>query len=252
MEQSKLQGNWLALDTSTTVMTIALARNGEIIGESDSLSERNHSIRLLPAVQQLLASAQMKAKDLAGIAVGHGPGSYTGIRIGVTVAKTFAWTLGLPIIPISSLEALAYGAYQRLGSQLAQGPAWFVPLMDARRGQVYTGLYAWDGGQWHCVEKDGIRLLTSWLEQLNTHSDAVGQVYFTGDCAAFISSLEAFGESSAMKVGSDNEPLKAASVWALAELYGMEHAVTDIHGFEPNYTQLSEPEKKLVKANPVK
>src|SRR5690606_19462657 len=90
-EQSNLMtGTWLALDTSTAAMTIALVRSGEAVAKSDSLSERNHSIRLLPAVEELLASQGMKAKDLAGVAVGHGPGSYTGIRIGVTVAKMLA------------------------------------------------------------------------------------------------------------------------------------------------------------------
>src|SRR5690554_4295275 len=77
-----LEGSWLALDTATDAMTIAIFKDGQLLGGSSSPSERNHSNRLLPAIQELMTELQMTMRSLQGIVVGQGPGSYTGIRIG--------------------------------------------------------------------------------------------------------------------------------------------------------------------------
>lgn len=252
-QQELMDGIWLALDTSTAAMTIALMQRGEVVASSDSLSERNHSIRLLPAVEALLAQQGMKAKDLAGIAVGHGPGSYTGIRIGVTVAKMMAWSLHLPLVGISSLEALAYGVVLRNqqvpDKELLPFRKWIVPLMDARRGKVYTGLYEWSGSVWTCVVPDGIRLMEDWLKEIAARGHA-GSVHFAGDVAGFMPLLEQFKEKA--DAAWDDQPLMARAVGKLAFMYGENRLVWDVHGYEPNYTQLSEPEKKLIAKKPVK
>ncbi|NOU94591.1 tRNA (adenosine(37)-N6)-threonylcarbamoyltransferase complex dimerization subunit type 1 TsaB [Paenibacillus sp. LMG 31456] len=104
-----INGTLLAIDTSTSSMSVALTRGGELLGELSSKAERNHSIHLIPLIQQLLSSAGIHPRELDAIAVGVGPGSYTGVRIGVTVAKTFAWTHGMDLLGVSSLEALALG-----------------------------------------------------------------------------------------------------------------------------------------------
>ncbi|WJH35180.1 tRNA (adenosine(37)-N6)-threonylcarbamoyltransferase complex dimerization subunit type 1 TsaB [Paenibacillus sp. CC-CFT747] len=146
-------GRWLAMDTSTACMTIALMEGGRLIEERTEQAERNHSLYLNPMIDALLETHGMRPADLAGFAAGLGPGSYTGVRIGVTVAKTMAWALGRPVIGVSSLEALAYGTPvegQTAGSDAepegertdeAGGKLWIVPLMDARRAQAYTGLF---------------------------------------------------------------------------------------------------------------
>jgi len=104
---ARIEGYLLALDTSTSNMTIALAKDGRLLSENDTEAVRNHSVQLLPNVQQLLREAGVSPKELAAVAVGHGPGSYTGVRIGVTAAKTLAWSLGIPLYGVSSLQALA-------------------------------------------------------------------------------------------------------------------------------------------------
>ena len=111
----------LALDTATSSMTIAVLEDGQLIQQSSSNVERNHSLHLMPHIQKLLADLDMKAKDLKAVAVGRGPGSYTGVRIGVTAAKTFAWALGLDLIGVSSLEAMALGGLRQYAASRGGG-----------------------------------------------------------------------------------------------------------------------------------
>lgn len=146
-EQEMRGQYWLAMDTATANMTIAVMKGMEVIAANESTVERNHSVRLIPELQELVKRAGIGMKDVRAVATGRGPGSYTGVRIGVTVAKTLAWTLGCPLVSVSSIGALAFG-YVRDSS--GQAPAvqegetvWVVPVLDARRKQVFTGLYSW-------------------------------------------------------------------------------------------------------------
>jgi len=156
---------WLALDTATANMTIALMQGLEAVVTNDSTVERNHSVRLIPEIEALLASRGIRMKDIRAIAAGQGPGSYTGVRIGVTVAKTFAWSLKLPLVGVSSIGALAFGQACQMsvsqaatrnegsGIQAAQGGiTWIVPLLDARRKQAFTALYSWEPGNGQAYE----------------------------------------------------------------------------------------------------
>ncbi|NKI24627.1 tRNA (adenosine(37)-N6)-threonylcarbamoyltransferase complex dimerization subunit type 1 TsaB, partial [Paenibacillus dendritiformis] len=97
----------LALDTSTAALTAALLEGGALVDERHSLAERNHSIKLLPTVQSLMADNGWSGKSTDLVAVGVGPGSYTGVRIAVTAGKAMAWAWDKPVIGVSSLEALA-------------------------------------------------------------------------------------------------------------------------------------------------
>ncbi|WP_281884571.1 tRNA (adenosine(37)-N6)-threonylcarbamoyltransferase complex dimerization subunit type 1 TsaB [Paenibacillus sp. YYML68] len=104
------ENGWLlALDTSTVTLTTALLHGERLVGERSTEAERNHSIYLLPIMQELLADAGIRSEELSAVAVGIGPGSYTGVRIAVTVAKTLAWTRKLDLVAVSSLEAMALG-----------------------------------------------------------------------------------------------------------------------------------------------
>jgi tRNA threonylcarbamoyladenosine biosynthesis protein TsaB len=111
----------LAFDTATDVATSALVRDGGVIGERASTA-----VRILDDVDALLADAQAEASQLDGIAVGTGPGSYTGLRIGLVTARALSLALGVPVAGISTLDALAAGAPGAL------------PLIDGRRGEVFT------------------------------------------------------------------------------------------------------------------
>src|SRR5699024_7698251 len=100
--------NILAIDTSNDVLGVALQQDGKLVAEWMTHMKKDHSSRLMPAIVYVMEQVQMTADQLDEIVVSNGPGSYTGTRIGVTTAKTLAWSLNKPIYSVSSLETLAY------------------------------------------------------------------------------------------------------------------------------------------------
>ena len=145
----------LAIDTSNYSLGIALINEEQVIGEYITNMKKNHSVRVMPAIQKLLGDCEMVPGDIEKIVVAKGPGSYTGVRIGVTIAKTLAWTLNIPLVGISSLEVLAAGVGRYFNGYAS-------PLFDARRGQIYTGLYQYQNGSLKSVIKDQIILSKNW------------------------------------------------------------------------------------------
>src|SRR5690625_586657 len=116
----------LAIDTSNEALGIALSQEHEVIAEFVSVSKKKHSERLMPAIVQMMENADIKPEDLSKIIVAKGPGSYTGVRIGLSIAKTMAWSLKIPIVGISSLETISLQAQGRT--------AFDSPFFDAKRG----------------------------------------------------------------------------------------------------------------------
>jgi tRNA threonylcarbamoyladenosine biosynthesis protein TsaB len=112
----------LAFDTATDAATTALVRDSDVLGE-----RRSRAVRILEDVDALLRDAGMSAEELDRIAVGTGPGSYTGLRMGLITARTLSFSLGIPAAGVSTLHALAAGA----GSGA-------LPVIDARRGEIFT------------------------------------------------------------------------------------------------------------------
>jgi tRNA threonylcarbamoyladenosine biosynthesis protein TsaB len=111
----------LAFDTATDVATSALVRDGRVLGERVS-----RAVRILDDVHELLAEAELEPESVDGLAVGTGPGSYTGLRMGLVTARALSFSLGAPVAGVSTLAALAAGAPGA------------VPVIDGRRGEVFT------------------------------------------------------------------------------------------------------------------
>ena len=130
----------LALDTSTEACSVGLWVNGAVGEERYELAERSHTQRLLPMVASVLQSAGLKLTDLDGLACTRGPGSFTGIRVGVSAAQGLAFAADLPVVPLSTLEVLAWQ-----GAQAAPGNNRWQVVMDARMGEVYYAAYGWQG-----------------------------------------------------------------------------------------------------------
>ena len=149
----------LAIDTSNYALGVALLEDNQVLGEYITNLKKNHSVRIMPAIQTLMKDCEKVPADLTKIVVAKGPGSYTGVRIGVTIAKTLAWTLNIPLVGISSLEILASGVGRYFDGYVS-------PLFDARRGQVYTGLYQYHSGELTSVKEDRLAMLSDWADSL--------------------------------------------------------------------------------------
>jgi len=128
----------LNLETATTNCSVSIARNGEIIAlREDNSPTYSHSEQLHIFIGEALKEASLSFKDISAIAVSKGPGSYTGLRIGVSAAKGLCFSLDLPLISVATLESLArqgYGNYD-----------FIIPLLDARRMEVYSTVFDADG-----------------------------------------------------------------------------------------------------------
>ncbi len=246
----------LSFDTSTASLAAAIVRDGVLLDSTVSFAERNHSVRIVSEIKELLIRNGLQGSDLDVIAVGQGPGSYTGVRIAVTAAKTLAWTWNKPLIGISSLEALAFGAWNSLlaaNENMAQDrDAWIVPLMDARRGQVYTSRYSANhSGKWDTVDQDGIRLIADWsvrIEEEATKDSQLAAIWFVGDIAPHRAAIER-AEQSGTRLRTLACDMDAGAVGQLAELRFRQGERDDVHSFVPNYTQMAEAEAKLLAAS---
>ncbi|KMK71971.1 tRNA (adenosine(37)-N6)-threonylcarbamoyltransferase complex dimerization subunit type 1 TsaB [Bacillus safensis] len=220
----------LAIDTSNHTLGIALVRDLTVIGESITYLKKNHSVRAMPTVEALMKECGVAPSELSKIVVAKGPGSYTGVRIGVTIAKTLAWTLSIPISAVSSLEALA------ANGQYFDG--YISPLFDARRGQVYTGLYTFEKGKIKEVEPDQNILLTDWLHELKKTGKPV--LFLGQDVHLHEESIRSIlGETAVLAEGTLHNPRPSV----LAFL-GADRPAEDVHQLVPNYIRLAEAEVK--------
>ncbi|WP_375753197.1 tRNA (adenosine(37)-N6)-threonylcarbamoyltransferase complex dimerization subunit type 1 TsaB [Vibrio sp. HN007] len=140
----------LALDTSTENCSVALLVGDKIYSRSE-FAPRDHTKKVLPMVDELLKEAGLKLADLDALAFGQGPGSFTGVRIGIGIAQGLAFGAELPMIGISTLEAMAQGTYRKHGAQKA------VCAIDARMSEVYWGRYErQENGEWNTVEEEQV------------------------------------------------------------------------------------------------
>ncbi|MNQ96241.1 tRNA threonylcarbamoyladenosine biosynthesis protein TsaB [compost metagenome] len=206
----------------------------------------------------------MKPRDLRSVAAGQGPGSYTGVRIAVSVAKTFAWSLGLDLVGVSSLEAMALGGSVQ-NDYKGTGLTWVIPLMDGRRKQAFTAVYAFEGEtavtaertphvSWREVLPDGIRVIGTWTEEILAQAGRMEpeHILFVGETTGFSAELEQFAKDFAGTVGVVPYGIEAEYIGLLAAPRLAHGEKADVHTFVPNYTRLPEAEANLLAAQPMK
>ncbi len=224
----------LAIDTSTQALSIALVNDQTVLGEFSTTIKKTHSVQAMPAVEQLMQHCNAKPTDITRIVVAKGPGSYTGVRIGVTLAKTLAWTLGSELIGISSLASLAQnGAYF---------DGYIVPIIDGRRGQVFTSLFNCKNGLLTRVSDDQIILCDQWTTELAALEKPL--LFIGADTLIHQQTITAvLGKQAYFAHSAMNMP--RASQLALLSI-GL--ASEDIHSFTPNYARLAEAETNWLTA----
>jgi len=134
----------LNIESSTHVCSVCLAKDGEVKGLKESKEDKSHATLLTVFIEELLRENKLSGTDLDAVAVSKGPGSYTGLRIGVSAAKGLAYGSGIPLIGIDTLEALAFdaaGRIQYMDTLKDIRDLLLCPMIDARRMEVYMAMY---------------------------------------------------------------------------------------------------------------
>ena len=159
----------LCIETSTAVLSVALARDGAVVCERVCTEPRSQAALTAPLVKEVLSDAGITAGACDAVCVSAGPGSYTGLRVGVSTAKGLAFGAGIPLLSMGTLDILVEG--------VEETPAFIVPMIDARRMEVYTAVYSARGDRLTEVEARviGPDAFAEYLEQ--------GEVLFVGDGA---------------------------------------------------------------------
>ena len=160
----------LSFETSAKAASVALMEDGKLLAESYQNTGMTHSQTLMVMAQDLLKQCGLGPKDVDAVAVANGPGSFTGVRIGVAAAKGFAWGGEKPLVGVSTLEAMAL--------QLGVWQGYVCPVMDARRSQVYNALFHVSGGMYTRVREDRAISLAELGEELKNLTEPV---FLVGD-----------------------------------------------------------------------
>ena len=154
----------LAIDTSNKTLSVAIVKDEGMIVEQTVPDTLQHSVKLMPAIQEVLQESQVSMQELTGVIVAKGPGSYTGLRIGVTVAKTLAKTLHIPLKAVSSLQAIVANVVE-----VVPEGAYVVPFFDARRNNIFTGLYQVSHQFPQLIVQERHISWGEWLQELATY-----------------------------------------------------------------------------------
>jgi tRNA threonylcarbamoyladenosine biosynthesis protein TsaB len=172
--------NLLAIETATECCSVALIAGAQLHQRSE-IAPRRHAELLLPMCEEVLAEAGLARRDVNVLAVGQGPGAFTGVRLAVSAAQGIALALGIPVVPVSSLAALAM--------QAPDDGAEILAVIDARMGEVYAGLFRRNGkgvqivGEEAVGRADALQLPSHALNVIgtgwSTYRDAIGQVLAT-------------------------------------------------------------------------
>jgi len=157
----------LAIDTATDTASLVLIQNGEVLAESTWCCEQSHTTQLLPHLVDLLNQHNLSLQSVKGIIVDKGPGSYNGLRVGISTAKGLAFSLGIPIIGISSLELAAY--------QHADTGLPICPILNAGRGEIATAIYQKKNSKWSQLAPEHITTIDQLLPQITTKTVFCGE-----------------------------------------------------------------------------
>ena len=223
----------LAFETSAKAASVALTQDGRLLGESYQNTGLTHSQTLMVMAEDLLKQCGKTVRDVTAVAVAEGPGSFTGVRIGVAAAKGFAWGGQIPCYGVSTLEAMAQG--------LGIWEGHICACMDARRSQVYNALFLVEGGTLQRVSEDRAIALADLKTDLQ-HID--GPIYLVGD-GSVLTHKTLSGEIPGLILPPEHRMhQRAAGVALLAEKKQIAGEAGDGNALSPNYLRLSQAERE--------
>ena len=219
----------LAFESSAKAASVALVRDGKLISQYSQCSGLTHSRTLLPMAEDMLKNAELGLDKVDVFAVAYGPGSFTGIRIGVSTVKGLAWATEKPCVGVSTLEAMAWHG-------LAAG-GYICPVMDARRSQVYNGLFKIEGEKPIRLCEDraiALPLLGDELKKLDA------PVFLVGDGAELTA---AYLKEQGLPYVLAPDTLRWQSAWGVA-MAAMDKTPGNADELLPVYLRLSQAERE--------
>lgn len=230
----------LAIDTSNQALSVAVLDDENLLAQTTLTVGKNHSVTLMPTIQMLMEQSKLKPAQLDRIVVAKGPGSYTGLRIGVTAAKTLAFALDKQLVGVSSLELLAANfdansAQERL----------LVPLFDARRENVFAGVYQYQDEHLEVKMTDRHVSLAALCQEVKDKNPCfIGQ-----DVLNLQEQITALCAGS--KISFANGWFNYPQAYVLGRL-GQQKQPVDIQTFVPSYLRLTQAEVQWLEKNPGK
>ena len=229
----------LALETATAVGSVALLEEGQVLG-TWTLRSPDHLVHLLDGTDRLLRASGLAPGDLDALAVSQGPGSFTGLRVGLALAKGLALALGKPLWPVSTLAALA--------ANLPHCTAAVCPVLDARRGEVFAGLYRWRAGYLESLMPEAALAPRDLAERLEGEA-----VVFVGEGARRYRSLlqDRLGQAAGFAPPTADCPSAAAVGWlAWLQARDASRLPPDPDALVPVYLRPSQAEEQPAHGNP--
>lgn len=157
----------LAIDTSTDCASIALSHQGNTMAELNWHSGQNHTVELVPNIERMLHQTKINQKSLEAIFVARGPGSFNGLRVGVSTAKGLAFALNIPLVGIGTLEIEAY-PFAFTGLLLC-------PVHNAGRGEIAIAFYRWDN-DWRCLTEEHITTVDALCQRIDEKTVFCGEI----------------------------------------------------------------------------
>ena len=229
----------LAFETSAKAASVALMENGKLLGEGYQNTGLTHSQTLMVMAEDVLKQCGKAAADVEAVAVAAGPGSFTGVRIGVAAAKGFAWGAELPCYGVSTLEAMA--------ESLGAWDGYVCPCMDARRNQVYNAVFSVTAGKLTRITEDRAIALSDLKEELkNTEKP----IFLVGDGANLCYNTLKSDVPNLVLPPEHRVHQRAVGAAILAQRMADEGVAPSGGELEPNYLRLSQAEReKLEREN---
>ena len=224
----------LALDSSGLVASVAIVEEEQTVAEYTVNYKKTHSQTLLPMLDEIVKMTDMDLQSIDAVAVAGGPGSFTGLRIGSATAKGLGLALNKPLIHIPTLEGMAYNLY---GSS-----AVICPIMDARRKQVYTGIYRFEEGELKVLEDQTAIAVEELIQKLNEMGE---EVVFLGDGVPVYADCLREGLSIPFIFAPANmNRQRASSVGLLGIEYFKQGKTETAREHQPDYLRVSQAERE--------
>ena len=236
----------LGLDTSTSVASVAISEDGRIVAEDfyprqgtaeRSVAKSNHAEIILPLIDSVLQRAGMGWSEVTGIAVSIGPGSFTGVRIGLSTVKGLAYGTGMPAAGISTLQAIA--------ARVAGFEGIVCPILDARKGEVYASVFRKHGNQLERLTEDALMPILSFLRELRGLGKTVRCLFIGDGVAAYRPLLQRAADSQIFFAEEEGTPSLAASIALLSERQFIDDRSVRLEDLAPVYLRRPDCESRM-------